>query len=115
MKITDIIDLPYTITDENYENLFNIYINNDDFLYFNILKKVDFPSDLDPSVFTTYRVQPNDSYYSISYQYYKTINLWWLICSANQIANSVDDPPIGTILKIINPDYVNTIISEIKK
>lgn len=113
MKITDITQNISEITSENYENLFNIYVDNNDFYYYNLLRKVDFPVELDPNVYDYYESGPDDFYPLISYKFYKTIKLWWIICAANQINDPTSAPTAGTILKIIKPEYIQSILSKI--
>lgn len=113
MKITDVKPLTVEITSENYENIFNVYTDENDFYYFNLLKKIDFPDDLDSEVYDYYQTVPIDTYPNIAYQFYKNVKLWWLICAANHIDNPMEQPKAGTLLKIIKPFYVQTILTRI--
>lgn len=115
MKLTNIKDLPYEIDSENYENIFNIYLDKDNNYFFNLLKKIDFPEDLDPDVFDYYETLPIDTYPNISYKFYNTVKLWWLICASNNIDNPMKQPTAGTVLKIIKPYYVNTILTKMSE
>jgi hypothetical protein len=112
MKITDVNNISYDIDSENYENIFNIYLDKDNNYYFNLLKKVEIPEELDPDVFDYYQTLPIDTYPNISYQFYKSVKLWWLICAANNIDNPMKQPVAGTVLKIIKPYYVNIILTK---
>lgn len=114
IKYTDIKNPVYQITSENYENIFNIYEDKDGYYFYNILRKVGFPEDLDPDIYENYKTKPKDSYTLISWKFYNTIKLWWIICSANQIYNPLVQPTPGTILKIIKPFYVRQILSTIE-
>lgn len=113
MKIADIKVLSDQITSENYENIFNIYTDENGFYYYNLLKKVDFPADLSAEVYDYYETLPIDTYPNISYKFYKSVVLWWLICAANQIDNPMAQPEAGTLLKIIKPLYVKSILTKI--
>lgn len=113
MKITNIKNKTVEITSENYENIFNVYTDENDFYYYNLLKKVDFPIDLDSDVYDYYQVSTIDTYPSISYKFYKSVTLWWLICAANHIDDPMALPAAGTILKIIKPFYVQTILTKL--
>ena len=115
MKIQDIKEKSDLITPENYENIFNIYKDEDDFYYFNLLKKVDFPEDLDAEVYDYYKTVPVDTYPYIAYNFYKNVKLWWVICAANQIDNPIAQPDAGTILKIIKPYYIKNILSKLSQ
>lgn len=113
MKITDIKDKTVEITSENYENIFNVYTDENAFYYYNLLKKVDFPTDLDPEVYDYYETPTVDTYPNIAYKFYNSVTLWWIICAANQIDNPMEQPAAGTLLKIIKPFYVKTILTKL--
>lgn len=114
MKITD-IETNKNISSNNYENIFNIYTDENGFYYFNILKKVDFPVDLDPNTYDLYQTIPDDFYPIIAYKFYKDISLAWVICAANQIDDPTSAPTVGTILKIIKPFYLRNILTKINQ
>ena len=113
MKITDIKDKIVTITSENYENIFNIFTDENDFYYYNLLKKVDFPDDLDPLVYDWYQCKGGETYPNIAFNYYGSVVLWWIIVAANHIDDPLSQPEAGTLLKIIRTPYVKTILTKI--
>lgn len=100
----------------SFQNFFNVYKDGDnDLLFYNILKNVSiFPAN-DDSVDVEYIVKPSDTWVYISYKYYNTIDLWWLVSEYNEIRNPTNFPPVGTKLRLLKPDYVYTIITEINK
>jgi len=112
MKHNSFTDLS-NISMYRYENFFNIYNDNNDFKFYNLLRAINlFPannSDVEDSYYTTY----NDTWHLISHKYYNTMDLWWLVCSYNQIQNPVKMPENGTELKILKAKYVSSIISEL--
>ena len=59
-----------------YENLFNVYQNEGNQYFYNLLAKVNFPESISEEYYTKYTVG-NDSvpYTLISYQVYNTISL----------------------------------------
>lgn len=113
MKITDINEKTVEITSENYENIFNIYNDENDFYYYNLLKKVDFPIDLSPDVYDYYETKTIETYTMIAYKFYKSVTLWWIICAANHIDNPMEQPGAGILLKIIKPSYIRTILTKL--
>ena len=115
MKITDITTSNNDITAENYENVFNIYNDENAFYYYDLLRKVDFPTELDPNTYDLYEAKPDDFYPLISYKAYNNIKLWWVICATNQIDNPLSAPEVGTILKIIKPYYVQSVLAKISE
>ena len=113
----DITDLP-TIESDRYENIFHVFSTTKEdstFYFYNILNKVVIPDDLDPIVFDYTRINKQYPWTTISYLIYGTINLWWLILITNKISNPIQMPDTGTVLKIIKPQYVDTILQNIKQ
>ena len=85
-----------------------------DFYSYNILRTVKIPENLDPSTFTYVKIAGKMSWTALSFAEYRTIRLWWLICVANGILNPVLLPEPGTVVKIITPASVRTVINTIK-
>jgi hypothetical protein len=114
-KQNDINNLP-TLDQFRYENIFNVYQNKTGQYFYNILRKVNFPEDINETVYSTY-VVPNDNlpYTFISYKVYGTIYLWWVICSVNHIINPVNYPTAGTKLKILKPEYVRSVLQSLQQ
>jgi hypothetical protein len=114
-KQNDINELP-TLDQFRYENIFNVYQNTTDQYFYNILRKVNFPENIDETVYSTYTVPNNNLPYTfISYKVYGTIYLWWLICSINRITNPVFYPAAGTQLKILKPEYVRSVLQSLQQ
>lgn len=112
-KQNDIDELP-RIESFRYENLFNIYQNDEDQYFYNILAKVNFPENLDESYYDTYTIPNSDMPFTlISYKLYGTILLWWLICSVNKIQNPTYFLKAGTQIKVLKPALVSAVIQQI--
>ena len=99
-----------TLNDYAYENIFSVY-QEDNQYYYNLLNTITFPQkeELDPSLFTLYTLTSQDIWPLISYKQYGTIQLWWIICIANNIQNPLVMPKAGT--KIIIP--VTSVVNEV--
>ena len=101
------------LNSENYENIFNVYLDESNFYFYNILNKVNFPQNLPNNYFTSYVIQQGDTLPFISYKTLLSPNNWWLIT----LANNIDDPTQtlipGTVLKIPIPSVARDIIAEI--
>ncbi len=107
-------------------SLANIFNVNDEpklgatFKTYSINRTVNF-TDLDTStttnnaLFIPYKIIANDNWTIISYKFYQTIELWWLIAKVNNIANPTEDPVVGTTIKILTSDVVNQILSVIRE
>ena len=110
----NIKDLP-KISLYRYENFFNVYKDDNDFYFYNLLRSINlFPAN-NTEVEDTYHIKFNDTWPLISYNYYNTMELWWLVCAYNQIQNPVKMPSPGTQIKLLKSSYVGTIISELDK
>jgi len=112
---TQLSELP----ENSYENIFRIYstkyFSSKEYFFYNILNSVYIPADI-PTAFyyniTVTRVMP---WTAISYNEYRTMNLWWLICAVNQITNPVIYPVPSTVLKIIKSEYVRVVLDDIRR
>jgi hypothetical protein len=115
MKANDIKNVQYKILEFQLENLFNVYEDSESQKYFyNILKTVNIPKDLNPEVFDFYPVKFGDMWTSIAYKFYGEVSLWWVVCTANQILNPTQQPEVGTIIKIIKSSYIAEILNQLK-
>ena len=109
------INVLNTLEAYNYENLFNVYNENEKYFY-NLLTTVNFPDTIAADYYTTYTVPyDNITWTDISNKIYSTPNLWWLICSVNKISNPISFPKAGTQLKILNLTVVAQILQTIKQ
>lgn len=101
----------------SYENIFRMYPTEDTstkpFLYYNLLNSIYIPTPLQPDTYYTITLNRIMPWTVISYDEYKTMNLWWLIVLANNIFNPIMYPPAGTRLNIIKPSFVPAIINNI--
>lgn len=111
-KQNSISTLP-TLTQLRMENLFNVYNNGSNYFY-NLIGTVNIPEDLSPDTYANYTVMTDYMPWTlISYKVYNTMDLWWLICSTNNIQNPLEFPKAGTVLKVLTPDYVSAILQQI--
>jgi hypothetical protein len=62
-----------------------------------------------------YTIQDGDDWALISYQFYDTTDLWWLVCKANNIINPLDIPVPGTKIKVLSSNIKNIILNDIKR
>jgi len=115
MKQQDYSDLP-VLSSYRYENFFNIYIDEKNGeKFYNLLKAINiFPAN-NQLVEEDYYIKPHDTWFGISYNYYKTGDLWWLICTYNQIMDASRMPASGKIIKLLKPQYVGYILQELNK
>jgi len=109
-SISDLRRLP----DARYENIFTIGKNNG-YYFYNILKTIKFPENLNPDLFYYKIIDQKLPYTAISYKIYGTQDLWWFIVLSNNIQNPVQYITPGTKLKIIKKEYLKNILTQIKK
>lgn len=112
MKQTDIKTLPI-LSFYRYENFFNIHTDSDGFNFYNLLSNISVIPAKNTQVEEDYVVRFNDTWVSISFNYYNTMDLWWLVCAYNQILNPVEKPKQGTVLKLLKPEYVSAVITQL--
>lgn len=102
----------------NYERIFKIYLNkNNDknFYYYNILKKITMPKNINSQYVNLYDVPSTLPLTIISHNLYKDIRLWWLIYLLNEdkLTSNRFLVPSGTRLIYIKPELLTTVFSEI--
>jgi LysM repeat protein len=112
MYQNEIKDLP-SLPDERYENIFQVFQDENNRYFYNLLETINFPENLPDGFFTTYVVQPGDTYPYISYKLFKTINVWWAICLVNEITNPTLPLEPGTVLKVPTLNTIREIIRQI--
>lgn len=108
----EITELPKLATGR-YENIFKIYETSNKQFYYNILNTIQFPDDINPSIFYTIKVSQRMPWSMISFNEYETMDLWWLICIINKIDNPISYPDVGSELKIVRREFLRYIFDEI--
>jgi hypothetical protein len=111
-KQNDIADLP-SLESARLENLFKIYQDSDGRYFYNLLNTVSVDQDILPSFFTLHYPVKGDSYTGLSYRYYNTIDLWWIICAANNINDPTKMPIHYSPLRILNKNVVVALLTQI--
>jgi len=108
-----IADLP-ALNNLRYENIFRMYSNETSQYFYNLLRSINAPTEIDEEKLVYYTCKSKLPWPMISYNIYGNIELWWLVCLVNKIDNPIEVPDDGTVLKAIAPNYVKTVLSEIK-
>lgn len=70
-------------------------------------------ADTSSAYYSVHYVKDKETYQSISYLYYGTTRLWWIITKFNNIGNVIDMPYIGTALKIPSIELKNSILAAV--
>ena len=113
MKKTDLPEIANS--NFKFENFFNIYETNNGNRFFNLLKNISiFPSN-NSEVEEEYIVDGVDTWYSVSYKLYGTLNLWWMVCLYNNTINPFTPIKSKTVLKVLKGEYVGLVLTELRK
>ncbi len=114
MKQNDITSLP-TVSYYRYENFFNVYKDDNGFYFYNLLCSINLFPAPNSDVEDEYVIKFNDTWASISYKYYNTMDLWWLVCAYNKIQNPVIRPSNGTVIKLLKTNYVAAVVTSLNE
>jgi LysM repeat protein len=112
MDQNQITDLPL-LNQENYENIFNVYKDENNRYYYNLLQSVVIPSNLPESFFTKYTVVYGDTLPYVSYKTLGDIHLWWVIANINKIIDPTKQLMPNDVLKIPTPSVLRSILNQI--
>jgi hypothetical protein len=98
-----------------YEKIFKMYQTSNNQYYYNLLQSIFLPENLDDSVIFYITIKKSEPWTMVSFNAYQTIELWWLILLINGIYNPFELPKTGTVLKLVKPEFIPTILKEINK
>ncbi len=108
------VDLLKDLELYTYENIFRAYKTGPkDFLYYNILKKIDIPDNINETLFEYIEIPSSLPLTTLSFRIYGTTYLWWLI----MIVNKIDNPAkieSGKKIKFIKKPFLRTVLEGIK-
>lgn len=113
-KQNDINDVNYRLNSQQYENVFNVYEDSDIGYFYNLLRTINFPEDLDPDTYDIYVIESGDTWPQISWRVYSSVFLWWVICAVNQIQDPTKVPAPGIKIKILRPFYVKNLLNDVR-
>jgi hypothetical protein len=98
----------------DFERYLQTYRNADGIQLYNLIDNVVIdPTEIPEALFDFHHVTMADAWTTLSYKYYRTIDLWWLIvkCNLDLIDNPMDMAPAGTRLRIPKQSLVQTVIN----
>lgn len=102
---------------KDYERIFKVFkasVDDKEFYYYNILKKIDFPQ-IDDSFLRFYNVKTRMPMTTVSYNIYGDIKSWWIIYLLNK--EVFDGPPFyiegGVEVKYITNELRTLIYDDI--
>lgn len=97
----------------DYSRIFNLYEDDDGQLYFNLLSDISIDGTIDPNFYTEIFYNSEQNWYDLSFEYYGTTRLWWIILVANNIINPFTDIKTGDRIKILKKNIVTDILAEL--
>tara|TARA_Y100000401_G_scaffold5434_1_gene3716 strand:- start:141 stop:506 length:366 start_codon:yes stop_codon:yes gene_type:complete len=103
-----------SLKETRYENIFKM-AKSDAYFFYNIIKKISLPDDIQEEVFFNIRVNARKPWTALSHDVYGTQDLWWLICIVNKVYNPINNPEPGRIYKVIKPDLIDIVLAEITR
>lgn len=110
------IDNNTVINDFDYENFLRIYLTKGNRYFFNLLSNtITYNGEMDAATYYNITVNKRVPWTVISYNEYRTISLWWIICVVNKIDNPVELPAQGSTLKIPYPKFVKILLNTINE
>jgi len=109
----NVTDLP-SLKTTRYENIFKLYATDANQYYYNLIQSVYLPDNISEEYIYYQLVSQKMPWTIISYNAYKTIDLWWLICLTNKVYNPIKFPEQGKLIKLIKPESVNAVLNEIR-
>jgi hypothetical protein len=120
MKQFEIEPIREVLKRESLANLFNVYDEpklGDNHKTYSVNRTVNFEAiaTASPSIVSKYQITLNDAWTSISFKFYGTENLWWIICKTNGIIDPTASPVDGDVINIIKQEFLQTILSEIRE
>lgn len=104
------------LSNVSYLKLFNLLKDTDGTKYLNIWRSFELNDEVtDETVFyLSYEVADDDWWDNISYYYYETPFLWWVIALMNDVQNPFEELEVGTNIKILREEYLYQLIKEIE-
>lgn len=120
MKITEYKDYRTYINRLDLANMFNVYPkseNNVTYLTYNLNRGLTINGVNNiPAIYLDYHtVKEGETLNIISYKWYGSISLWWVIAKINNIMDATQTLEAGRSLYIIKSDAVNTILNTLSK
>lgn len=96
--------------------LFNILKDSDGDKFMNIFRSFSLNEDIlaDAATFDTYEVSNDDWWENISYEYYGTPFLWWVIALVNEVVNPFEELEEGDNIRILREQYLYVLFTDIE-
>lgn len=103
-----------TVSPYGIEQLLKQYKTEDGIAVYNLTESIFIDATtISPGLFSDHFIREGNAWTTISYQYFTTIDLWWLIyaCNRDLVDNPVTMPPNGTKIRIPTTQLVQLIFA----
>lgn len=102
----------------SYERIFKVFeakSDNKNFYFYNILKKIELPPNINDEYLSFYNVNSNLPMTILSYKIYGDMKLWWLIYLLNkkELGTNIFVVPGSTQIQYIKPEIIPTVLQQI--
>ena len=97
--------------------LFNLLKDDDGDKFMNIFKSYELNEDVetDASLFDKYEVDNDDWWDNISYKFYGTPYLWWVLPLYNNMVNPFEDLEEGDTINVLKEEYMYVLLTDIEE
>ena len=99
----------------SYENFFNIYTDDNGTNFYNLLRNITVLPANNSGAEDIWQVETDETWLLISYRYYGTMQLWWLVCAYNGITNPTKNPTPGSTIKLLKSEFVWPVITALNQ
>lgn len=99
----------------NYEQIFNVYKDENQMYFYNLLKNLHFPDEISSRYLQVVIPRPGELLPQLSYRVYDIVNLWWVIAGMNNIFNPLEPLNPEEPLTILTAEGVRVVLSQIKE
>ena len=114
----ELVTADVEILSSSQVKLFNILRDHDTITRFmNIWRSFKLNADVTNDVlyYEFHEVPDGDEWWeNISYDYYGTPYLWWIIAMMNNVVNPFEEIKAGDFIKILRQEYIYTLTSDIE-
>jgi hypothetical protein len=96
-----------------YDNYLRVVTDEDGSQLYDLMRSVRFPEKVLDVLYDVH-IYRGEQWTKLSYMYYNTIDLYWVILAFNNIDDPFKELPDNTELKIPKPQVVKDVLSKLK-
>lgn len=96
-----------------YQKIFNEYTTSENKPFLLLNKRIVFPEDKTLPIYSKKLITSDTPWTVLSYQIYKNINYWWVLCALNE-KNNIYYAREGSVVLYLQPKYLSLIENYLK-